>query len=472
MALLLIDTNKARATELATVLSFADKGTAMLVDPDHWQAQLADVRGIRAIFIGDWGNGDDDRDAMISAIHAKHPGLPVALIGGSPSEQSAGTLQNSYCGSIHQPFRQAELSKIFDQIERIQQQPKQLPLRRSPELFRCLSGVSAAVTRISELIHRVAPTDATVLILGASGTGKEVVARKIHYFSARRSGPFVPINCGAIPDNLLESELFGHEKGAFTGAISTRQGRFELAQGGTLFLDEIGDMPLPMQVKLLRVLQERVFERVGSNRSISTNVRVVAATHRNLEELIEQGKFREDLYYRLNVFPIEMPALRERLEDLPALIEDLRARVRNEQGVELRLAPSAMEVLGSYAWPGNIRELANLIERLAILYPNRIVEAVDLPLKFQTGSPDLCTPAPALALVPPIDLTAAATLPEEGIDLKLYLTTLEAQLIQAALGRANGVVAHAAELLKLRRTTLVEKMRKYQLGRIDQELED
>jgi sigma-54 specific flagellar transcriptional regulator A len=332
-----------------------------------------------------------------------------------------------------------------------------------------LSGTSAAVARISELIQRVAPTEASVLISGASGTGKEVVARKIHYYSSRRQGPFVPINCGAIPDNLLESELFGHEKGAFTGAISARKGRFELAEGGTLFLDEVGDMPLPMQVKLLRVLQERVFERVGSNKSIAADVRIITATHRQLEEMIGAGQFREDLYYRLNVFPIEMPSLRERIEDLPALVQDLRARLKQEQGIELRLSPATLACLSRYEWPGNVRELANLMERLAILYPERVVEVHDLPAKYRAGiardASDLAAHPPP---VPPLaSAQAGIVLPPEGLDLKQYISDVETQLIEAALDRANGIVAQAAALLRVRRTTLVEKMRKYGISRND-----
>lgn len=203
-------------------------------------------------------------------------------------------------------------------------------LSRKNTLFRSMVGRSEAISQIRHLIEQVAATDASVLILGESGTGKEVVARNIHYHSSRGKGPFVPVNCGAIPPDLLESELFGHEKGAFTGAISTRKGRFELAEGGTLFLDEIGDMPMSMQVKLLRVLQERCFERVGGSGTIKANVRIVAATHRNLEDMIKQNLFREDLYYRLNVFPIEMPALRERIEDTPLLLQELLARMEAE----------------------------------------------------------------------------------------------------------------------------------------------
>src|SRR5688572_5601492 len=224
------------------------------------------------------------------------------------------------------------------------------------------SGVSPAISAVNRLISQVAPYDSTVLILGESGTGKEIAARAVHAASARRQRPFVAVNCGAIPAELLESELFGHEKGSFTGAITTRKGRFEIAEGGTLFLDEIGDMSLPMQVKLLRVLQERVYERVGSNVSSHCDVRIIAATHRNLEESIVRGTFRGDLFYRLNVFPIEMPTLATRISDLPMLIEDF-VRTASERGrPRLKLQTEAQQALRNYAWPGNIRELSNLIE--------------------------------------------------------------------------------------------------------------
>ena len=259
--------------------------------------------------------------------------------------------------------------------------------------------------------------------------------------------------------------MFGHEKGAFTGAISTRQGRFELAEGGVIFLDEIGDMPLPMQVKLLRVLQERSFERVGSNRSNKTDVRVIAATHRRLEDLIKEGKFREDLYYRLNVFPIEVPPLRERQEDIPLLIDEIIRRVEKEHRGSVRLTSRASQVLSKYEWPGNVRELANLVERLAILHPHGVVDVKDLPLKFipediEIPIPDVASHVNGESSLPTVDL-----LPEGGLDMKKYLMDIEISLIEKALNETNNVVARAANLLQMRRTTLVEKMRKYEIVR-------
>ena len=340
---------------------------------------------------------------------------------------------------------------------------------RSVELFRSLSGNSRATKQINRMIEQVADSEATVLILGESGTGKEVVARKLHFHSHRRGKPFVPVNCGAIPADLLESELFGHEKGAFTGAISARQGRFEMADGGTLFLDEIGDMSMPMQVKLLRVLQERSFERVGSNKTVKCNVRIIAATHRNLEKAIETERFREDLYYRLNVFPIEMPPLRERVEDIPILATDIISRIENEKRGSVRLTPAAVAALCQYSWPGNVRELANLIERMAILYPFGVVDSGDLPDKFKPASGvvpnDLLLPEVAVRGEDSETMVTAPRLPHEGFDLKVHLNNLEKNLIQQALEESEGVVAHAAKRLQMRRTTLVEKLRKYGLQR-------
>jgi sigma-54 specific flagellar transcriptional regulator A len=339
-----------------------------------------------------------------------------------------------------------------------------------------LKGNSAAINRVCKLIHQVAEADATVLVLGESGTGKEVVARALHDWSLRRSKPFVPVNCGAIPGELLESELFGHEKGAFTGALNSRQGRFELAEGGTLFLDEIGDMPMAMQVKLLRVLQERTFERVGSNKTIHCDVRIIAATHRQLDGEIKENRFREDLFYRLNVFPIEVPALRERAEDIPLLVKDLIARMEAEKKGSVRLTDAALAVLMQHNWPGNVRELANLIERLAIINPNQCVDVKDLPEKFQHYvvpeglkiiSEEAAEPKQAanLSALPPEAALTPLQLPEHGIDLKEYLNDMESDLIRQALQECNGVVAHAAKRLKMQRTTLVEKLRKYDLQR-------
>ncbi len=354
------------------------------------------------------------------------------------------------------------------------------------------TGTSVLIRDVISLIRQVAGHDSTVLVLGESGTGKEVCARAIHDLSPRRSRPFVAVNCGAIPADLLESELFGHERGAFTGAVSARKGRFEIAEGGTLFLDEIGDMSPTMQVKLLRVLQERVFERVGNQTPMRCNVRIIAATHRNLEESIQRGTFREDLFHRLNVFPIEMPALRARIEDLPLLVRDCIATNLSEGRGRVQLSPRVLGALALCPWTGNVRELANLIERLSIVCAGRVVEVRDLPPKYRPpvdwtleikaldpasviAEEEHMTEETALSVLEEVELEgkqhqqapsnnhaveSLAVLPEQGLDLREHLLTIERQLIEQALQRSRGTVAQAARLLNLRRTTLVEKMRK------------
>lgn len=342
-----------------------------------------------------------------------------------------------------------------------------------------LDGHSHSIQNVCRLVEHVSVTSANVLILGESGTGKELVARAVHKYSSRAKHPFVPINCAAIPSELLESELFGHEKGAFTGAISTHKGRFELAQQGTIFLDEIGDMDLHMQAKLLRVIQEKTFERVGSTKPIHADVRVIAATHRNLEDMVAEGTFREDLYYRLNVFPIDLPPLRRRAEDIPVLIYAITEQLKRDQGAEFSLTNEAIRVLAHYPWPGNVRELSNLLERLSILYPNGSIGAEQLPDKMldKIKKNQLAMEAkdqnvdyleqhasdPLDIIEQMTDNTAAmyGQLPDSGFDLKSYISDMEVHYIREALESTDGVVAQAAKLLGLRRTTLVEKLRKY-----------
>lgn len=396
-----------------------------------------------------------------------------------------------YVGELEFPLNYPQLSEALRHCKEFlgRKGVQVLACARNNTLFRSLVGQSSGIQDVRHLIEQVSSTEANVMILGDSGTGKEVVARNIHYHSGRRNGPFVPINCGAIPADLLESELFGHEKGAFTGAITARKGRFELAEGGTLFLDEIGDMPMSMQVKLLRVLQERCFERVGGNSTIKANVRVIAATHRNLEAMIEDQKFREDLYYRLNVFPIEMPALRDRIDDIPLLLQELMARMEAEGAQPICFTPRAIHSLMEHDWPGNVRELANLVERMMILYPNSLVDVNHLPTKYRYSDIPQFQPEsnrfssveeqerdalcdlfaedfnfdPAYEFTAELDLPQA--LPPEGVNLKELLADLEVNMINQALEVQGGVVARAADLLGMRRTTLVEKMRKYNMQR-------
>jgi len=458
--ILIVDFDKTRAEALRQVLGFIHY-SAVIISPDELLNQSdPNFDGYLAIF-------SISQENLINLFLDKNATqlcqFPFVILAEKEDQPSNGL-------AVHLPFITAmgfkpdyfELTKVLDQVKTHNKQERRLTNRACETLI----GASPAVTFINHMIDQVADTAASVLIMGESGTGKEVIARNIHAQSNRRDKPFIPINCGAIPSELLESELFGHEKGAFTGAISTRKGRFELAEGGVIFLDEIGDMPLPMQVKLLRVLQERSYERVGSSVTNKTDVRVIAATHRRLEELIEEGKFREDLYYRLNVFPIEVPPLRERRDDIPLLIDELIKRIENDHRGSVRLTRSATAMLSLYDWPGNVRELANLIERLAILHPHNVVDVKDLPEKYVSEHAELASPPPPMGMDTVVtDGAATPTIPDGGIDMKQYLTNIEISLIEQALNETNNVVARAATLLHMRRTTLVEKMRKYEIVR-------
>tara|TARA_B110001450_G_scaffold179017_1_gene167242 strand:+ start:77 stop:1273 length:1197 start_codon:yes stop_codon:yes gene_type:complete len=367
-------------------------------------------------------------------------------------------------------------------------------------------GVSSEITALRDLIKTVGPSDATTLILGDSGTGKELVAKALHGCSTRNKGPFIPINCGAIPKDLLESELFGHRKGSFTGAISDRKGRFQLANGGTLFLDEIGDMSMDLQVKLLRVLQERAVAPVGTNEGISIDVRVIAATHKNIESLIERGEFREDLFYRLNVMPLEIKALSERTEDIPSLFEYFAIEHSDKSNQPIRLHSASMNIFFEYLWPGNVRELSNLVARYSALYPGTEIDLRKVPLSMVPGGMRAAldqSAADALFLATsanfPVsseqaisDNIAAANsanefetcleideldevqrvielaqgrqnFPDEGVKLKDHLLEIERALIQQALNKAGGNVSQTARLLSLQRTTLIEKINKFGL---------
>lgn len=468
---LVLSDDESRRRDMVTILEFI--GEEQIVEGAEALELLksGDADSLAEVSVAVVNGEDQSIVETIATVCAKVSGVPVLMVGdpalkGLSEEDIARVIARmewplNYTKFVDSLYR----AQIYrDQFSRSRERGQQ----RGLQLFRSLVGTSRKVHQVRQLMEQVADKDVSVLITGESGTGKEVVARNLHYHSARRDKPFVPVNCGAIPAELLESELFGHEKGAFTGAITSRVGRFEMAEGGTLFLDEIGDMPLNMQVKILRVLQERTFERVGSNRTLSTDVRVIAATHKHLEDMIETGEFREDLYYRLNVFPIEMPALRERVEDIPLLINELISRMEKEKRGSLRMNSAAIMSLCRHNWPGNVRELANLVERLAIMHPYGVIGVQELPKKFRyvddydenrpvedSGMP---SGVPGL-----IGLDAPALLPVNGIDLKDYLSNLEKQLIQQALDEAGGVVARAAEKLRIRRTTLVEKVRKYGL---------
>ena len=362
-------------------------------------------------------------------------------------------------------------------------------------------GNSQEIIALRALIETVGPSDATTLILGDSGTGKELVAQALHDCSQRASGPFIPINCGAIPKDLLESELFGHRKGSFTGAISDRKGRFLLANGGTLFLDEIGDMSMDLQVKLLRVLQERRIDPVGAHQSVAINVRVVAATHKNIEELIHQGKFREDLFYRLNVMPLEIMRLSRRKGDIPVLVEHFAKEHAGPSAKPIRLNNFSMRLFSAYDWPGNVRELSNLIARYSALFPGTEVDlrrapTSMIPIGIRSMLDQDASDALFLTEQEPqydglikqqsklefgttssvddsldevervITLAQGGTeFPDGGVMLKQHLLEMEKRLIQQALGKASGNVSQTARLLNLQRTTLIEKINKHGLSK-------
>ena len=465
---LIVGTDPDISKELNAVLRFINYDVLRPDAGDDWHSMVRDRDDLLAVLVGDCGSEQQLTDTL-GDIHSLDDQLPVYLLSRKGAEPTL-RIDSGSCilGRIELPANYAQLTSALHQAEVfIENHRAESRLQRPVDLFRSLVGSSRAIQHIRKLIEQVADSDANVLILGESGTGKEVVARNLHYYSSRRDRPFVPVNCGAIPGDLLESELFGHQKGAFTGAISDRQGRFEMAEGGTLFLDEIGDMTLQMQVKILRVLQERTFERVGSNQSRTTDVRIIAATHKILEEAIQQGTFREDLYYRLNVFPIEMPSLADRLEDIPLLVNELVRRIEHEKRGSVRLSPGAIHALCQYHWPGNVRELANLVERLAILHPYGVVEATDLPEKFHSGVDNENADRLVNAMVGsrPVPGDLNPRLPRNGMNLKEHLSSLEINYIRQALEDSGGVVAHAARKLGMRRTTLVEKLRKYGMQR-------
>ncbi|MDQ7833419.1 MAG: sigma-54 dependent transcriptional regulator [Desulfovibrionaceae bacterium] len=328
-------------------------------------------------------------------------------------------------------------------------------------------GKSPVLGEVYRILGKVAPTDSTVLVTGESGTGKELLVRALHANSRRQGRPFVPVNCGAIPRDLLESELFGHEKGAFTSAIRCRPGRFELADGGTIFLDEIGEMDLSLQVKILRVLQEKEFERVGGTKTMKVDVRIVAATNRDLEEEVRTGRFREDLFYRLNVIPLHLPPLRKRGEDILLLADHFLNRFcKQKQRKKMSIPPASRDLFLRYPWPGNVRELENFMERLSILCEHDEIHPEDLPRKILDVA-GVAVPEVQVAADPSSNGFVWPTishLREKSLGLKDFLDQVEERLLLEALEEAGGVKNQAAEILCIKRTTLIEKLKKRNLA--------
>lgn len=394
---------------------------------------------------------DGDGLELMSQLKAIHRNCQVIILTGFGSIEKA--VEATQRGAFHFVTKPFNLDAILTLIERalsqahLEKENHQLRTALHKKYhFDNIIGQSDGITRVLEMIERVADSDSTVLVMGESGTGKELVAKAVHYNSPRANKPFIPINCGAIPADLLESELFGHVKGAFTGAIANRVGRFEMAEGGTLFLDEIGDMSPALQVKLLRVLQERRFEPVGSGKTMNVNVRVIAATNVDLERAVEQGRFREDLYYRLNVIPLRIPPLRERKTDIPLLLHYFIESFNRLRGRQLTgVTPEAMGMLSGYSWPGNIRELENLVERIAILKGQGLIDVLDLPERYTRST---------------ASESGSLEIPESGMDFNSAVDAYENALIMRALEKTGWNRNQAALLLKLNRTTLVEKIKK------------
>lgn len=396
---------------------------------------------------------DGDGIEFMTYLKGMSPATEVIILTGHATIESA--IRATQKGAFHfvtKPFNLEELMSLIEKAlthKKLQQENQQLRSELNKKYkFDQIIGNSDQIQGVLRLIERVADSDSTVLVTGESGTGKELIARAIHYNSPRATGPFIPINCGAIPSELLESELFGHMKGAFTGAIANRVGRFEMADGGTIFLDEIGDLEPSLQVKLLRALQERSFEPVGSTKTVTVNVRVIAATNINLEEAVENGNFREDLFYRLNVIPLQVPALRERKTDIPLLLTHFMDVFNKSKGRGLSgITPDALDCLVNYPWPGNIRELENLVERMTILKGHGHIDISDLPVKYKSGK----TASSEIG---------GLEIPDNGMDFNSAVDAYENALILKALEKTGWNRNQAAALLRLNRTTLVEKIKK------------
>jgi len=416
------------------------------------KSKLADI------IISDYRLPGMDGLTLLEKVEALQPACEVIVITAFGSiDLAVQAMQKGAADFITKPFSPDELTVKLERLaERLRQrrelenlQEQNLYLRQEEESqfnFGEIIGQSQPMQEVFRMLQKVAPTDSSVIIYGESGTGKELVARAIHKNSNRADGPFIRVNCGALTETLLESELFGHEKGAFTGALKRKLGRFELAHRGSIFLDEIGDISPALQIKLLRVLQEKEFERVGGEETVSIDVRVIAATHRNLKEEVAAGRFREDLYYRLHIVPINLPPLRQRTDDLPVLIHHFLQRLGHElRKLNLKIEPQALEMMKNYHWPGNVRELENVLERAAVLCEAEHITVADLPPLVK-------------------DRSAVFQLPSENLDLNQTLEEVERALIERAMSRAHGVKAEAARLLGIKATTLLYKLEKYGIG--------
>lgn len=450
LLLLLLDSS-GRSAELVKALQ--KKELALVVvrseaEARHWleenqcQAILLAVSSLQlhAAFLADF---QDASSAAPFIVAASEPSVNDAVV----------ALQAGAVDYLETPVSESRLDAALDKAGvRQETSPAGQSQAKTGKGCAAIIGNSSIMRQVFSLIKKVCDAETTVLVRGESGTGKELIAQALHYEGVRGGGPFVPVNCGAIPGELLESELFGHEKGAFTHAIRTRLGRFELANGGTVFLDEISEMSPMLQVKLLRVLQEKEFERIGGTKTISSDFRVVAATNRDLEQEVQAGRFREDLYYRLNVIPIEAPPLRERVQDIPLLVEHFVARFNRPRKKKIKgVAEEVMTRLARYAWPGNVRELENMLERMVILAGSDTLSVSDLPERLLEAG----AAAPAERF---------EELPGQGFFLNEVLAEFEKRLILQALEQTGWVKNRAAKLLHVNRTTLIEKMKRFKLA--------
>lgn len=484
--ILILDANAVRAHHLSTILTFLDMTPIVTGDTTSIALDNPGQSSYGAIVVGDIENSREAH-AFLSAMgeRPRHP-LVIALSGSRGSEEWIHLINPGRLTTLDYPIKRSDLSTALRKasLYQLEEDRESTSSRAGP------TGTSVAARHLNQLIEQVAVHDSTVLILGESGAGKEVCARAIHERSHRRTMPFVAINCGAIPPDALETELFGYEAHPHAGPNVLRKGKLDMAEGGTLLLDEVGDMSLPMQVKLLRVLQEKSFNRVGGTAPIQCNVRVLAATHRNLEQSIDDGTFRMDLFYRLNVVPMEIPPLRDRSDDLPCLVDDISKKLAQSGQSVPKLDCSAIAALQSYAWPGNIRELSNLLERMAVIRPNGTIGSADLPSKYRAGTgaiaqghhssrapqdlagtDNMATPTevtrPAGSIPSnesALQLSFRLPLPPEGLDLRQALRDIEIGLIKDAMYQSNAVTARAAALLGLGRTTLVEKLKRLKLA--------
>lgn len=449
---LIVDDDSSLRTALFRMLS--KKGCSVITAARADEAKAL-IQGDNSfdLAIVDLNLPDGDGIQLMEHIKSSHPQCEVIIMTGEHSIPTAvRATQKGAFNFVTKPFDMEQLINLADKalsLKKLQTENQALrtELHRKYQ-FDNIVGTSTEIRNVLDLVERVADSDSTVLIQGESGTGKELIAKALHQQSSRAQNPFIAINCGAIPSELLESELFGHVKGAFTGAVANRVGRFEYADGGTIFLDEIGDMEPALQVKLLRVLQEKSFEPVGSTKTMETNVRVIAATNVNLEQAVTMGKFREDLFYRLNVIPINIPALRDRRSDIPLLMSHFIEKFNRTKSKKLTgITADAIESLQAYGWPGNIRELENLVERMSIIKGQGAIELTDLPAKYRVATASN-------------QESTFIHIPEDGMDFNTAVDNFENSLILRALEKTGWNRNQAALLLRLNRTTLVEKIKK------------